>query len=605
VVTEVLEFPLPAAERPVRAGGGAEAYAGGGRPASDALVHQLGEALLTGAALLGADAGVVSVRLPDGRMHLAASAGLHADELTALRGRPPGGTTADGAGDGAEDALFLARRVLPITTPGGEHWGAMVLYFRHAGRPGASRLRLAESFVHQLGWAVERDRRAAAMEGDVRPAGSAQGDVPPEEAAATAAPPRAGAAEPMRTATDRVLALQALSDTLARATSSAEMLRLTAEHCRTAAGARLALVVQQLADRDTLDVAAAAGDPDGGEDWRGVPAGAVLPSVEAVRTERPVLVASPDELAARFPALEGWARRAGVRALAALPVLVAGEPAAALVLGFDTARRFGGDEREFLLGLARIAARALERLHLAHAARAATEAKSDFLAMMSHELRTPLNAIMGYTGLLADEVVGPLNGTQREQLRRVQEQAQHLLGLIEEVLTLSRAESAGERLHVDTVEPGALLRDVVAVLAPAARRKGLALRAEVDDAVQPAALDADKVRQVLAHLLTNAVKFTAAGEVVAGVREERASTVPALVFSVRDTGSGIAPDHLAHIFEPFWQAESKHARRVGGTGLGLNVTRRLADLLGGEVHVASTPGIGSTFELWLPLAARG
>jgi len=233
-------------------------------------------------------------------------------------------------------------------------------------------------------------------------------------------------------------------------------------------------------------------------------------------------------------------------------------------------------------------------------ARAAGEAKSEFLAMMSHELRTPLNAIVGYTGLLADEVVGPINATQRTQLHRVQDQARHLLGLIEEILTLSRAEAGPQRLQLELVDPATLLHDVVAVLAPSARRKGLALEAVVEAPVEPASLDAAKVRQVLAHLLTNAVKFTHRGGVVASVRQASVGDRPAVAFAVRDTGVGIAPEDLDHIFEPFWQAERTHARRAAGTGLGLNVTRRLADLLGGEVRVASTLGQGSTFEFVLP-----
>ena len=237
-------------------------------------------------------------------------------------------------------------------------------------------------------------------------------------------------------------------------------------------------------------------------------------------------------------------------------------------------------------------------------ARAAGEAKSEFLAMMSHELRTPLNAIVGYTGLLADEVVGPINPTQRTQLHRVQDQARHLLSLIEEILTLSRAEAGPQGLQLEVVDPAALLHDVVAVLAPSARRKGLALEAVVETPMGPASLDAAKVRQVLAHLLTNAVKFTHRGGVVASVRQATVGDRPVLAFAVRDTGVGIAPEDLDHIFEPFWQAERTHARRAAGTGLGLNVTRRLADLLGGEVRVASTLGQGSTFEFVLPTGAE-
>jgi signal transduction histidine kinase len=246
-----------------------------------------------------------------------------------------------------------------------------------------------------------------------------------------------------------------------------------------------------------------------------------------------------------------------------------------------------------------------ERALPAGVSRAAGEAKSEFLAMMSHELRTPLNAIVGYTGLLADEVVGPINDTQRAQLRRVQDRARYLLGLIEEILTLSRAELGPQRLQLERLDPAGPLHEVVAVLAPSARRKGLALEAVIEASLEPALLDAGKVRQVLAHLLTNAVKFTERGGVVASVRSAVENGRPAIVYAVSDTGIGIAPADLDRIFEPFWQAERAHARRAAGTGLGLNVTRRLADLLGGDVRVSSTPGQGSTFELVLPMVEEG
>jgi signal transduction histidine kinase len=285
----------------------------------------------------------------------------------------------------------------------------------------------------------------------------------------------------------------------------------------------------------------------------------------------------------------------------ALPLAAGEEVHGVLVLQYARPERLVVGDREYLTALARVAAQALERVRLHAAARAASQAKSDFLAMMSHELRTPLNAIMGYTGLIADEVVGPLNLTQRDQLHRVQEHARHLLTLIEEILTLSRAEVGRDELRLTLVDPVRLLREVADVLAPSAARKELSFDVEVVGEPGMFRTDADKVRQVLAHLLTNAIKFTAEGSVTARVEEVEENGHRTLVYAVRDTGVGIAPDHLMRIFEPFWQADQARTRRFPGTGLGLNVTRRLADLLGGEVSVTSAPDEGSEFVFRVPV----
>jgi signal transduction histidine kinase len=222
--------------------------------------------------------------------------------------------------------------------------------------------------------------------------------------------------------------------------------------------------------------------------------------------------------------------------------------------------------------------------------------------VVSHELRTPLNAIIGYTDLLETEVAGPLNEKQRSQLARVEVNSRHLLEVVDDILTFSGLEAGWEDVHPQPVDFAELVRDVGARIQPLAERKGLSLRVEPPEAPCPGQTDAQKVRQVLLNLLTNAIKFTDEGGIVfdAAVEGEE------IVFRVSDTGIGISAAHLPQIWEPFRQVEPSHTRTVGGTGLGLSLARRLTTLMGGEVGVESTEGEGSTFTVRLPLcvAAR-
>jgi len=238
------------------------------------------------------------------------------------------------------------------------------------------------------------------------------------------------------------------------------------------------------------------------------------------------------------------------------------------------------------------------------AARAAAEeanaAKSNFLAVMSHELRTPLSAIIGYEELLADGITGPVNDAQRHQLGRVKASAQHLLHLIDQILTYSRIDAGREVVRHEDVDANEMAQDAAGLIEPLAQEKGLTVSVVPLDYALPMRTDGGKVRQILVNLLSNAVKFTASGNIAMSVLHDG----NIVRYVVRDTGIGIAPEHLDQIFEPFWQVEQPSTRRVGGTGLGLTVTRRLASLLGGTVTVESAPGEGSTFTITLPLEAN-
>jgi signal transduction histidine kinase len=232
---------------------------------------------------------------------------------------------------------------------------------------------------------------------------------------------------------------------------------------------------------------------------------------------------------------------------------------------------------------------------------AANRAKSAFLATMSHELRTPLNAIYGYSDLLLAGIGGEPSEVQAQQLGRIQSSARHLLSVIEGLLSFSRLEAGGERINLADVAIGALVEEAVALVAPAAAARGLDARAHTAGAGPVIASDRSKVLQILLNLLGNAVKFTEAGGVRAHVTEDRES----VAIAVTDTGPGLSEEELASAFEPFWQADVGTTRRTDGTGLGLTVSRQLAELLGGTLTARSEPGRGSEFTLRLPLSPPG
>jgi PAS domain S-box-containing protein len=229
-------------------------------------------------------------------------------------------------------------------------------------------------------------------------------------------------------------------------------------------------------------------------------------------------------------------------------------------------------------------------------AEAANRAKSNFLALLSHEFRTPLQAIFGYTELLEREIHGPLTDAQRGDLRRIQQSQQHLLGLITAILDFARIES-GEAIEMD-VKPTAvseILGDLEDSIGPQLEPKKLKYQYRRKDTCIAALADAAKVHQIVLNLLSNAIKFTPRG---GSITLECDSDSQHLAITVVDTGIGIPPDKLEAVFEPFVQIGEKNALS-SGIGLGLAISRRLANAMGGSLTATSVPGQGSTFTLRL------
>ncbi|MBS0383885.1 MAG: response regulator, partial [Proteobacteria bacterium] len=238
--------------------------------------------------------------------------------------------------------------------------------------------------------------------------------------------------------------------------------------------------------------------------------------------------------------------------------------------------------------------------HARHAAESANLAKSQFLANMSHELRTPLNAVIGYAEMLKEDAEDENNATAVQDLNRILAAAKHLLSLISEILDLSKIEAGRVDVAPTAFDPSEMLQDLVETMRPLAEQNGNAIRIVGAPPPGKAQTDSLKVRQCVLNLLSNACKFTRDGEVEIMLERKPCNGVEQLFVTVCDTGIGMSSEQLSRLFQPFVQADPSITQRYGGTGLGLTITRRLAQLLGGDVTVRSKLGEGSSFTLHVP-----
>lgn len=287
--------------------------------------------------------------------------------------------------------------------------------------------------------------------------------------------------------------------------------------------------------------------------------------------------------------------RHGVAVSLYVPLRRAGEIVGILSAHYRRESRFDREQERIASGIAHLASMAMENARLVEELREANRTKSEFVSTMSHELRTPVSVILGYAEMLGDDLSPAERVSALDRLRR---SGLELLDLVEETLNLSRLEAGKDPPRFEVVQVRDPFDELVVEFATLFPLDGVALRWQGPERFE-VVTDRRKLRIILKNLLGNALKFTSRGEVVLDCRREEAVAR----FVVRDTGIGIAPEHLPIIFDMFRQADSSDARAYRGAGLGLHIVQRLVHQLGGEIHVASELGQGSAFTFTLPQPA--
>jgi signal transduction histidine kinase len=298
--------------------------------------------------------------------------------------------------------------------------------------------------------------------------------------------------------------------------------------------------------------------------------------------------------------------RTGLRSVLAVPLLREGHPIGVFVLARSVTRPFTDKQVEVVTTFADQAVIAIENVRLfdeiqdkSRQLGEASQHKSQFVASMSHELRTPLNVIIGLTEMMVKNAARFGTEKAQEPLQRVNRAGTHLLGLINQVLDLSKIEAGKLEFNLQTVQLAPLIKEVIGTAGQLAEQNKNRLVVDAQENLGALTVDPMRLRQILLNLLSNACKFTKAGEVKLAAR--KVSNGSSFVeFAVSDTGIGMTAEQQAKLFEEFSQADRTTAQHFGGTGLGLAITRKLARMMGGDVTVTSEPGKGSVFTVRLP-----
>jgi signal transduction histidine kinase len=319
-------------------------------------------------------------------------------------------------------------------------------------------------------------------------------------------------------------------------------------------------------------------------------------SGRAALTRQPVMIPDTAVEGAYEGSLRQSLLRAGVRAALAIPLLLKDQVVGSLVLSRKAPGAYPPDTVDLLSTFASQSALALQNARLFQQLKEASAHKSQFLANMSHELRTPLNAIIGYSEMLREEAQETGASSMLVDLERINSSGKHLLGLINAVLDLAKIEAGKMDVYLEEFPVAALVSEVCAVAAPLVERNRNRLVVEGNGGTGLVRADRMKLRQSLLNLLSNAAKFTEEGTIALAVSRSDGW----IRFAVSDTGIGMTPEQMGRLFQEFTQADAATSRNYGGTGLGLALTKRFCQMMGGDVRVQSEPGRGTTFTISLP-----